>query len=56
MNNDTPSKRASLNDLNNYISRINKVLKQEITVNPSKNLKISVHFTNSRYQVMGPWR
>ena len=55
VNNDTPSKRASLNDLNNYISRINKVLKQEITANPSKNLKISVHFTNSRYQVMGPW-
>ena len=54
-NDNVLSKRASLNELNNYISRINKVLKQEITANPSKNLKISVHFTNSRYQVMGPW-
>ena len=54
-NGDVTVKRASINDLNNYISRINKVLKQEITTNPSKNLKISVHFTNSRYQVMGPW-
>ena len=48
-------KRANLDEVNTYISRINKVLKQELVTHPSKNLKISVHFTNSRYQVMGPW-
>lgn len=49
-------KRASLNRLNSFISRINKVLKQEVTTdNTTANLKIAVYFTNSRYQVMGPW-
>lgn len=48
-------KRASLHPVNTYIARINKVLAQEFQKNPGYNLKIAVYFTNSRYQVMGPW-
>lgn len=48
-------KRASLRPVNTYIARINKVLAQEFQKNPGYNLKIAVYFTNSRYQVMGPW-
>lgn len=48
-------KRASLRNINTYIARINKVLAQEFQKNPGYNLKIAVYFTNSRYQVMGPW-
>lgn len=48
-------KRASLRPINTYIARINKVLAQEFQKNPGYNLKIAVYFTNSRYQVMGPW-
>ena len=48
-------KRASLRPINTYIARINKVLAQELQKNPGYNLKIAVYFTNSRYQVMGPW-
>ena len=48
-------KRASLRSINTYIARINKVLAQEFQKNPGYNLKIAVYFTNSRYQVMGPW-
>lgn len=48
-------KRASLRPINTYIARINKVLVQEFQKNPGYNLKIAVYFTNSRYQVMGPW-
>lgn len=49
------TKRASLRNINTYIARINKVLAQEFQKNPGYNLKIAVYFTNSRYQVMGPW-
>ena len=48
-------KRASLRPINTYLARINKVLAQEFQKNPGYNLKIAVYFTNSRYQVMGPW-
>ena len=48
-------KRASLRPVNTYLARINKVLAQEFQKNPGYNLKIAVYFTNSRYQVMGPW-
>ena len=48
-------KRASLRNINTYIARINKVLAQEFQKKPGYNLKIAVYFTNSRYQVMGPW-
>ena len=48
-------KRASLRNINTYIARINKVLAQEFQKNPGYSLKIAVYFTNSRYQVMGPW-
>lgn len=48
-------KRASLRPINTYIARINKVLAQELQKKPGYNLKIAVYFTNSRYQVMGPW-
>ena len=48
-------KRASLRPINTYIARINKVLAQEFQKKPGYNLKIAVYFTNSRYQVMGPW-
>lgn len=48
-------KRASLHPVNTYIARINKVLAQEFQKNPGYNLRIAVYFTNSRYQVMGPW-
>lgn len=48
-------KRASLRNINTYLARINKVLAQEFQKNPGYNLKIAVYFTNSRYQVMGPW-
>lgn len=48
-------KRASLRPINTYIARINKVLAQESQKKPGYNLKIAVYFTNSRYQVMGPW-
>ena len=48
-------KRASLRSINTYIARINKVLAQEFQKKPGYNLKIAVYFTNSRYQVMGPW-
>ena len=48
-------KRASLRPINTYIARINKVLAQEFQKNHGYNLKIAVYFTNSRYQVMGPW-
>lgn len=50
-----PIKRASLRPVNTYLARINKVLAQEFQKNPGYNLKIAVYFTNSRYQVMGPW-
>lgn len=48
-------KRASLRNINTYIARINKVLAQEFQKNPGYNLKIAVYFTNSRYQITGPW-
>ena len=48
-------KRASLRNINTYLARINKVLAQEFQKKPGYNLKIAVYFTNSRYQVMGPW-
>lgn len=48
-------KRASLRPVNTYLARINKVLAQEFQKKPGYNLKIAVYFTNSRYQVMGPW-
>lgn len=48
-------KRASLHPVNTYLARINKVLAQEFQKKPGYNLKIAVYFTNSRYQVMGPW-
>lgn len=48
-------KRASLRPVNTYLARINKVLAQESQKKPGYNLKIAVYFTNSRYQVMGPW-
>ena len=48
-------KRASLRPINTYIARINKVLAQEFQKKPGYNLNIAVYFTNSRYQVMGPW-